>query len=501
MTIYVSSDFPNSEYPSRAVKDGRLLRLATGLYSDETSSEPETIVAQQWRTIVGKMLAGATVTGRCGFSGIPATHDSGAYLFVSHPRTRELKLPGLTVVPDASSIGPLPGDTPVAEGLHQASEQRALLDNLKPSRSARGRPSRTLSRSELHDQVVHLATTRTPEQQARLLSSVGELAELTRRPQEAEDIYVLFAAARGERPTVPSHSTSMRAAQTGSPIDKARVRMFATLAERLSTRSPLVRPVPTDKSRQRYLPFYEAYFSNFIEGTEFTVEEAAEIALEGVLPQDRPRDAHDILGTYRIVSDIAEMSLPLNSSDEYIEALRRRHASVMEGRPEMAPGEFKSKSNRAGTTIFVDPEMVEGTIRAGWSELETLNDPFARATYAMFMVNEIHPFADGNGRVARIMMNGELAQAGQSRVIIPTIMRGSYLSALSAMTNNQNHAALYSVLEYAQRWTLQIDFADIHRAYTTMNSTHAFVSSTDAEREGIHLLLANELRRFDSAGY
>src|SRR3546814_11695923 len=52
------------------------------------------------------------------------------------------------------------------------------------------------------------------------------------------------------------------------------------------------------------LAFFEAYFSNFIEGTEFTVDEAAEIVFEGVIPAERPADAHDVVGTFRVVSDI-----------------------------------------------------------------------------------------------------------------------------------------------------------------------------------------------------
>jgi Fic family protein len=42
-----------------------------------------------------------------------------------------------------------------------------------------------------------------------------------------------------------------------------------------------------------------------------------------------------------------------------------------------------------------------------------LIDPFQRAVYVMFVVAEVHPFLDGNGRVARIAMNAELTAGGQ----------------------------------------------------------------------------------------
>ena len=53
----------------------------------------------------------------------------------------------------------------------------------------------------------------------------------------------------------------------------------------------------------------------------------------------------------------------------------------------------------------------------------------------MFVVTEVHPFDDGNGRTARIAMNRFLSNAGLTRIIVPTICRDAYLSALKAMSN------------------------------------------------------------------
>jgi Fic family protein len=41
----------------------------------------------------------------------------------------------------------------------------------------------------------------------------------------------------------------------------------------------------------------------------------------------------------------------------------------------------------------------------------------------MFLVAEVHPFSDGNGRLSRIMMNPELVAAGEQRIVVPTIYR------------------------------------------------------------------------------
>ena len=48
----------------------------------------------------------------------------------------------------------------------------------------------------------------------------------------------------------------------------------------------------------------------------------------------------------------------------------------------------------------------------------------------MFLISEVHPFQDGNGRLARIMMNSELFRANESKIIVPTVSREDYLLAL-----------------------------------------------------------------------
>jgi hypothetical protein len=53
----------------------------------------------------------------------------------------------------------------------------------------------------------------------------------------------------------------------------------------------------------RNFSFFEAYFSNYIEGTVFEVSEAKKIIDTGIPLPVRSGDSHDVLGTYQIVSD------------------------------------------------------------------------------------------------------------------------------------------------------------------------------------------------------
>lgn len=233
------------------------------------------------------------------------------------------------------------------------------------------------------------------------------------------------------------------------------------------------------------IPFWEAYFSNFIEGTEFTVEEAEQVVYEG-RDLGRPEDAHDIAGTFEIVSSPDMRSAP-GDADEFLERLRDRHATMMRLRPRALPGQWKDRANQAGLTEFVAPHLVPGTLRAGWEEAEGLDDPFRRATYLMFLVTEVHPFIDGNGRSARIAMNNTLAGAGHHRIIIPTIQRSSYLDTLTRATNGGGPDGLLSVLDHAQHWVSRGDWSTIPSGLTYTQSTNALMGAREAERDQVYL--------------
>ncbi|MGI8411189.1 MAG: Fic family protein [Solirubrobacteraceae bacterium] len=58
----------------------------------------------------------------------------------------------------------------------------------------------------------------------------------------------------------------------------------------------------------------------------------------------------------------------------------------------------------AGSTTFVHPDLVLGTLREGYRYVDSLPDGLARAVFLKFLIAEVHPFTDGNGRIARIFM-------------------------------------------------------------------------------------------------
>ena len=126
---------------------------------------------------------------------------------------------------------------------------------------------------------------------------------------------------------------------------------------------------------------------------------------------------------------------------------------MMAARPDRDPGMFKMKNNHAGDTHFVDYTLVRGTLMKGFEYYQALESPFAKALFMLFMISEVHPFNDGNGRISRIMMNAELVHADQSKIIIPTVFREDYLNALRRLTENDGRKTTRAGLPAGERST------------------------------------------------
>ena len=177
----------------------------------------------------------------------------------------------------------------------------------------------------------------------------------------------------------PVSTATARARTKGRPFDPDRLALFHVLHKALREHPPVIRLAkPRDIQGTATLAFFEAYFSNFIEGTVFAVKEAAAIVFRGVIPVERPADAHDMLGTYRVIADTADLSRLPTRFEDFLAALRRRHAAIMASRLDKAPGSFKQQGNQAGSTLFIASDLVEGRLEQGFALYRSLEGPFRR---------------------------------------------------------------------------------------------------------------------------
>jgi hypothetical protein len=467
---------------SKAVRAGELRKLVSRLYTRDLASTPEAIVRRDLWPVVAGYFPDALIADRTALEGAPS--KDGSVFVVSQKAQSDVSLPGYTLRPRRGASAQA-SDLPFMGVLRLSSPARALLDNFVPSRS-RGTVARTLSRKEIETHLEKLLRRSGEDELNRLRDEARRLAPILGREKEFTALNAMIGALLNTQ-TDRLQTPAARARRRGLPLDPTRMDMFEALRAELHRTPPLTRlAVPNDGTT---LPFFEAYFSNFIEGTEFAVEEAAAIVFQNQIPSARPQDAHDILGTYRIVADPAEMTRTPDTFAELERLLKRRHAGLMHARPDKGPGQYKSEPNRAGSTMFVAPDLVRGTLDHGFKLYRSLADALHRAIFMMFLVAEVHPFSDGNGRVARVMMNAELVAASEQRIVVPTIYRGNYLTALKALSNRASAEPLIRTLDFAQRFSLAIDWTNFARAEAELKSVHAFTDSTEADQRGLRLRL------------
>ena len=380
---------------------------------------------------------------------------------------------------------------PFMDGLNFSGPGRRFLDNMRPSRARAQGVARTLSRAEIENELSSMASLRGKEALNELRDQARQVTPTLRAEKEMGALDDLIGAVLGTRDASLA-TDSARAHRRGEGFDPQRIQLFETLQGRLIRDAPLRERAEQPDSLPA-LPFIEAYFSNWIEGTEFELSEAEEIVFEGVVPDGRSADAHDIIGTYQLVADPTKRSRVPTDTDDLIAMLRSHHALMLAQRPAARPGSFKEKPNRAGGTSFVKPELVVGTLTEGYRYYEALPSGLARAIFMMFLISEVHPFTDGNGRVARVLMNAELTRVGLQRIVIPLSYRDDYLNGLRALSRTSDPRALVRVLDHAQEYASQIDWQDLRQSERVLAATNAFVTPDEAEATGRRLRLPSAI--------
>jgi fido (protein-threonine AMPylation protein) len=471
---------------SRAVAAGRVRKLGSRLYTTNLTENPAAVVRRHLWEIAAGFFRGSVVADRTALDHGPAPDGS---VFLVATRGGNIVLPGVTLRP-RRGLGPQPGDFKLRDNLYCMSTPRALLENMRPTRARRG-AARTLKRTEIEAWLERFLRNSGRERLNALRDQIKELAPRLKLRAAANELDEMIGMLLGTRQSRLKSPTA-RARARGVSFDPRRVELFQNLHDALRQFPPEPERAwrPTGQAAVNQA-FFEAYFSNFIEGTEFAVDEARAIVFDGVIPRGRPADAHDVLGTFRLVSDSREMKRLPTSADTFLELLRHRHRSIMQGRPESKPGEFKERPNQAGSVIFVAPEDVHGTLIEGFRIYHRLSEPLQRAIFMMFLVSEIHPFDDGNGRVARVMMNAELAAAGQVRILIPIIYRSNYIQALRALSTNAWPEPVIKTLAFAQRYVATVPWDDLQTAIGVLARTHALIRPDEGDDEGIRLRIPN----------
>jgi Fic family protein len=195
------------------------------------------------------------------------------------------------------------------------------------------------------------------------------------------------------------------------------------------------------------------YHSNHIEGNSLTYGETKALILFGITAQGKPlKDHFEISGhdeAIKWIMDIIKQDRPL--TENFIRELHQLilkepyevDAITPDGNPTkkiIKIGQYKTTANHVKTITgeifrFATPEETPAlmTDLLEWYRAQTNKEDFNPVLVASefhYKFIRIHPFDDGNGRTARIIMNFILLQNGFPPVIIKTDDKSNYFSVL-----------------------------------------------------------------------
>lgn len=197
-----------------------------------------------------------------------------------------------------------------------------------------------------------------------------------------------------------------------------------------------MRPLPaTAVNRLRGQILVEwIYNSNAIEGSTITLQETRLILETGLTVRGKSLREHFEVINHRDAIDYVEN---LVASADPITPLhvRQIHKLVLSRIDNENAGRYRETQVRIAGAGFIPPESwLVSNLMMEWGEWllaeEQHSHPIELAALAHHRLVAIHPFIDGNGRTARLVMNLILMRAGYPPTVIQTINRRQYYRVL-----------------------------------------------------------------------
>lgn len=196
-----------------------------------------------------------------------------------------------------------------------------------------------------------------------------------------------------------------------------------------------LRPLPADAVKRLHeeLRLFHTYHSNAIEGNTLTLSETRLVLEEGIAIGGKSLREHlEAVNNAKAFDLIMDIAKEKPAIDHVI--IQQIHEVVMKGIIEDA-SKYRTKNVRITGAAKTPPD---------WSKVIKLMDdlieeiaknekhPVEKAAFLHHRFVEIHPFIDGNGRVARLLTNLYLIAQGYPPIVLKTEDRGRYYKYLRA---------------------------------------------------------------------
>lgn len=250
--------------------------------------------------------------------------------------------------------------------------------------------------------------------------------------------------------------------------------------DRLKEELDALRPLPSDVLGriEQKLRIESNYHSNAVEGNSLTLGETRSLILHGLTARGKPmRDHLDIEGhdeAIKAMEDAVKRNELLN--EVFIRNLHKvllkepyeNDAITPDGQPikrRIAIGEYKTQPNNVRTSTgeiyyFTPPDQVKPAMGdlIDWyrGQEDEGEHPIVIAATFHYRFIRIHPFDDGNGRMARLLMNMILIKHGYTVAVVSIEERDQYIGMLEQADKTEDLAEFIAYIAHCCKYTLNL---------------------------------------------
>ena len=240
-----------------------------------------------------------------------------------------------------------------------------------------------------------------------------------------------------------------------------------------------LRPLPPDVVArvEQKIRLESNYHSNAIEGNTLTLGETRNLILHGLTAQGKPmRDHLDMEGhddAVKAIEDAIRTTEALNGV-----FIRNLHRVLLKEPYEMdaltpderltkrliSVGQYKTHPNNVKTTTgeihyYTAPEQVQPEMSdlIDWYRKATAREhPIVVAATFHYQFVRIHPFDDGNGRMARLLMNMILIGHGYTLAIVEKDVRDRYIREIEEVARTESFSHFIEFIASCCEYTLKL---------------------------------------------
>ena len=209
-----------------------------------------------------------------------------------------------------------------------------------------------------------------------------------------------------------------------------------------------------EKNIKKQLMISSVYHSNAIEGNKLTLRET-ELILNNMVINERPLkdelEARDLANATTYLEDLISGYETIN-----YKTLLELHQLVLRTSNEKNAGIFRNANVKIKGSDHIPPDHlhIEENMKSMFQWMNrniSKYHPLEMGAIIHHWITWVHPFADGNGRVARLFLNFFLLQKGYPEIIIRIEERDDYYESLIQADKGQINKLIILISENVRK--------------------------------------------------